>query len=123
MRGCRGERTASTTAPAPLLLLPVGSELSLTALLYRSRNQTWQWQHELALEALERFGTRALAGEMRDAFGELEIDVAHARDERDRPPTTSSTNFIAATIFSSHARSSLQVRHVRRSRRLLHPKR
>ena len=39
-------------------------------------------QHELALEALERLGARALATQMRELLDQLGVDVAHPRDER-----------------------------------------
>lgn len=74
----RGElATSSTSVSAGLLRLRVGGP----RLLRVSSDSSHEREQQLALEALEGFGARALAREMRDTLRELEIDVAHAAHE------------------------------------------
>jgi hypothetical protein len=73
----RGELATSSTSVSAGLRLRVGGP----RLLRVSSDSSHEREQQLALEALEGFGARALAREMRDTLREFEIDVAHAAHE------------------------------------------
>jgi hypothetical protein len=96
--------TTSSTAAAPLLLIARLGRVAGRRCLGGGGDQSCQRQHELALEALERLRTRALASHLRDTRAGLQIDITHARDETD-DCEYDLDELIAASIFSSHSRT------------------
>ena len=83
-RGERGTRRVRRRMAAGLRFSGCGLESASSARrrLRRAR-AAGERQHELALEALERLGARALAAQLGELLRELAVDLAHARDEGD----------------------------------------
>ena len=118
----RGKR-AAPTATAPLFLFARRVRFRARVFLCsRGRSQAHQREHELAPEPLECFGTRALARQMSHPLGELEIDRAHARDQRDHAGDQLD-KLERGHLLLEPATELFEIRRVRRSRRLLHPTR
>lgn len=86
------------------------------------RDQAQQRQGQLALDPLKRLGTRTLTREVSETAGQLQVEIAHARDERHDSGDELDEPHRGDHLLEPCAKL-VEVGHLRRCRRLPHPTR